>query len=129
MAKKKAAPKEAPCEDDKTVINDPDNYARMILPHETIDEAEAAWKGFWADVYEARKKHRIAEAVVIGQVRWKDEKGELQGANLTGSMGNEVSVLRMLAHAYGEMKGRFEKMLMKLEQGQQPLPEEPKKEG
>lgn len=105
MAKKKAkSKKKLLCGDDKIVVNDPENYARMIVPHATIDEAEAAWRGFWQEVYESRKKYRIAEAVVIGQVRWSNEGGNLMGANLTGSMGDDVSILRMMAAAYGEMK-------------------------
>lgn len=101
--------------DAEDVIDDPDNYARMIVPHNTPEEAAAAWKGFWDDVYEARKKHRISEAVIVGQVLWNDENGKKMGSILTGSMGNEVTVLRILAYAYGEMKVRFEKILMALE--------------
>lgn len=118
MAKKsaKVSIKEAEAtspEDSGSSIDDPDNYMKMIVPHETPEAAEAAWLAFYKDVYESRKRHRIAEAVIAGELRFMHE-GKRKGVHLTGSMGNEAAVVRLMAMAYGQVKQKFELLLNEL---------------
>lgn len=45
--------------------NDPDTYAAMSVPHETVEGFTLALRGFEADMREVRKKHRIKNVVYI----------------------------------------------------------------
>lgn len=47
------------------VSPNPELYARMAVPYETADAAQAAIKAFLADVAALREKHRIAEVAMI----------------------------------------------------------------
>ena len=100
---------------DKGVIYDPENYAKMCVPHASIEEAEAAWRGFWEAVYEARNKFRIQEAVVVGELSWKEPDGEAVTSIISGKMGSDVNALSMMASAYGRMKKDFQQKLLDLE--------------
>lgn len=81
--------------------HNPETYREMLVPHESPEVAAAAWAEFWGDVYEARKKHRITDVVMVGQLWAKTPRGE-ECFRLVGGMGAESNIVTLLAWAYGK---------------------------
>lgn len=72
------------------VKNDYENYAKMSVPFETESQLTLAFKAFEKDVEKLRKKHRIAELLII-------KVAYLENTNLTScnTYGSELMVLPM----------------------------------
>jgi len=92
----------------------PDLFARMSVPFDTLDEANEALTAFFADVAAARERHRIKNVVLIVETALRDSDGETKGA-ASYSCGDPSSVLPMVARKYGEERAEFEALLTAME--------------
>lgn len=68
----------------------PELYARMAVPYETADAAQAAIKAFLAGVAALREKHRIAEVAMIAGAYTGDEL-----VAITQTLGDQGRSLRL----------------------------------
>ena len=72
----------------------PDLYARMAVPYDSNEAAQAALKAFLEDVAALREKHRIAEVAMIAGAY---TGGELVGMTQTlGNQGRSLSLAKAL---------------------------------
>jgi hypothetical protein len=88
----------------------PELFARMSAPFDTLDEANDALSAFFEDVSAAREKHRIKNVVVIAEIATRDADGERPGA-ASFSCGDVSAVLPMVARKYGEEREAFEQLI------------------
>ena len=90
--------------------NDPANYRAMSIPHDNLDAANAAWSAFYADVFAARQRHRIADVLVVAALNFSDE-GKEQSAPVCSSMGNPRTAAERAAFAYGHETNEHDRRL------------------
>lgn len=76
---------------------DPKTYAKMAEPFETVEDFIAAGAAFARDVERARKKHRIAEVMLILGVTSKDRPGMLVSSL---AFGDSEKAPTLAAHAF-----------------------------
>lgn len=81
-------------------IRDPDNYAAMSVPFGSSQAAQDAIEAFWAECYELRNKHRIADLVLIYCLPLPEGRSLIS----LSSMGNSEKVLPMVARTFGHLK-------------------------
>jgi hypothetical protein len=86
--------------------SDPANYRAMLVPHESIDAANAAWNKFLDVVEKARKEFRIADVHVLARMHVSTEAGEM-ATQASSHYGNGMEALAMLAEAYGAERERL----------------------
>lgn len=70
----------------------PDLYARMAVPYDSAEAAQAALKAFLEDVAALREKHRIAEVAMIAGAY---VGGEMVG--MTQTLGDQSRSLRLVS--------------------------------
>ncbi len=70
----------------------PDLYARMAVPYDSAEAAQAALKAFLEDVAALREKHRIAEVAMIAGTY---VAGEMVG--MTQTLGDQSRSMRLVA--------------------------------
>jgi hypothetical protein len=87
------------------LVHDPANYRRMSEPFANIDEAQTAWTAFVDELVELRKKHRIKEVFVVGEISMirNDEAGEPfeSAATMAFHLGAQSETIRLAAFGYG----------------------------
>ena len=74
------------------VAHNPDLYARMAVPYDSDEAAQAALKAFLEDVAALREKHRIAEVAMIAGAY---VGGEMVG--MTQTLGDQSRSLRLVS--------------------------------
>lgn len=93
--------------------NDSKLYREMSQPFSSGEVANEALQAFFTDVEEARKKHRIAEVIVLCEV-----SHDLDGFDVHGAasllLGSYDKHLPMVARAYGEQRQLHEDNMAKL---------------
>jgi Ca2+-binding EF-hand superfamily protein len=72
------------------IKNDPKNYSIMSMTYKTEEELKLAFQAFDKDLQKLRKKHRIAEILIVKQAYLED--GSMTSM---GTYGSELSVLPM----------------------------------
>lgn len=80
----------------------------------------AAYQAFWQDVYEARKRHRVVDVVLLSRMAFERPGGPTKGMDLLGNMGDESSILPMLARAYGQLRRELDERIDRLVSGEPP---------
>ena len=88
-----------------TARNDPKLYTELNKPFASMDEANAASAAFFEELAELRKKHRIANLVVLAKVSMLADEGDGAPFEVEGMssllLGDSRAHLPMLAHAFG----------------------------
>lgn len=85
--------------------NDPATYKLCSTPHATPEEATSALEAFFADLAEIRKRHRIANVVLVAEVNvdaGEDVQPEPRLA--TFSLGDSTRHLQLAAVGYGQQQ-------------------------
>lgn len=97
-------------------VPDPALYRDLSAPFASPEDAQAALAAFWADVQEARKRHRLADVVVVVQVpvRFGEEEGVSASVSHLGNWQNKEA---MLARALGDASAEREALLAVLAAG------------
>jgi hypothetical protein len=102
---------------EKKITNDPANYRKVSEPHETPKAANEALTAFYEEVGELRKKHRIAQVLVVCETNVMYESGE--GAALTHMQyGDALKGVPLAAYAYGQLKSEQLEMINTLLAGE-----------
>lgn len=94
--------------------NDPDHYRKMSVPFENADAANEALRGFYEEVSELRKKHRITDVSVVVSVEVKYPDGGEGMAQSTLHLGDSLKREGMLAYAFGQAQAENREMINKL---------------
>ena len=100
--------------EDKVITNDPENYYKMSEPHETPDLANEALKNFYADVEVARKKHKIADILLITKDSVKYPDGKVGQFMQHSQYGKSLNAELMAAYAYGKTQAEHREMINKI---------------
>jgi len=99
------------------IINDPENYRKMCEPFASANEANAALEAFFADVRAARKKHRIANVLMVAELRVNyPETGE-GSAMVHGFNGDVLMAVPLAAFAYGKTQEEQRQLINNLAAG------------
>lgn len=86
------------------MASDYETYAEMMVPHESQEEAEKNSLAFFLGVMELRKKHRIANALIITEMRYKTDENGGASQIRTSSIGDTESALPLAAVVYGKLR-------------------------
>lgn len=79
------------------VSPNPDLYARMAVPYDSNEAAQAALKAFLLDVAALREKHRIAEVAMIAAAYVGGERPDPVAMAMTQTLGDQSRSLRLVA--------------------------------
>jgi hypothetical protein len=93
-----------------TIKNDPKNYRDLSVPFANADEANAAIELFYADVAEARNRHRIRDALVVvsGATTYEEGEGDFHTyAHFGDSRNGPVLAAYALGETQAEMRSRI----------------------
>jgi hypothetical protein len=94
--------------------SDPDNYAKLSVPHDSPEKANEQLALFVEDVSHARQKFGIADVLVVmkDSAIYPDGK---QGEFMTyHQMGNQIYGEAMAAYLFGCMQSERREMMSKL---------------
>lgn len=94
--------------------NDPANYAKMLEPYASNEEASAAYAAFFEELYELRNKYRIPDLFYVAEMMVSFEKGT-GSAMLSGHIGNPSRKPMLAAFGYGEAKAEHDADLLMLQ--------------
>jgi hypothetical protein len=85
------------------MAKDPSLYREMAAPFENADVANAAFKAFFADLGEIRKKHGITNVYVVigGSIKNPDVEGGEREVIVNLMYGDQLRAESMTAWAYG----------------------------
>lgn len=93
---------------------DPENYLKMSEPFETIDSANEALANFFEEISEIRKKHKVADVLIVCKGSVKYEDGEIGDFINFSHYGNSLNQLPMAAFVYGQTSQDQKEMVNKL---------------
>lgn len=91
-----------------TIKNDPKTYREVSQPFVDGEVANAALQAFYSDVEASRKKHMIADVVVLCEVSHLIGAADEVRGTSSLRLGSSGSHLPMLARAYGEARAQHE---------------------
>jgi len=94
--------------------DNPENYQRMSEPHANRDAANEALANFYKDAQEARKKHKIADILVVIKDSCVYEDGEVGSFLQHSQYGNKLNGLAMAAYVYGAENAEHKETINKL---------------
>lgn len=92
----------------------PDLYREMSQPFANADEAEKALTGFFEELGELRKKHRIANAYTIIAVMVVGSDGEEGEVVTSGMYGDSLRAESLTAWAFGHESAQRQEKIAKL---------------
>ena len=98
------------------MIPNPDLYRELDVPFESQTEANAALDGFWSDLAEARKRHRIPDVVASIRITFQDAEGEAQ-VFTSCEFGDVLRHEAMVAHTLGQLQSERQQRIAKLAMG------------
>lgn len=98
------------------IINDPANYRKLSEPFASKDAANEALQSFCDEVGEARKRHGIANVIIIikDSCMYGEEPGDFLNLYQLGSSLEHES---MVAYAFGAIRAERNEMIAKLIKG------------
>jgi hypothetical protein len=96
------------------ITHDPENYHKMSVPHESPDLANEALRGFYDDVEAARKKHKIADILIITKDSVKYPDGKIGQFMQHSQYGNSLNAVPMAAFAYGQTQAEHREVINKM---------------
>lgn len=79
---------------------DPKTYREMLVPHESRDVAAEQADAFIEGVRELRKKHRMANVLLVVEIRY-EAGGEETNGMVSAHLGDTLQAEPMAAFAYG----------------------------
>lgn len=98
----------------KKAKNDPDNYSKMCIPHESEDAANKAILAFYEKVEQARNQHKISDVLIVieDNVRYTD--GSVGRVMTHAHLGFTLKALPMAAYAFGQLEKDQKKDISRL---------------
>ena len=81
---------------------DPENYGKMCVPFENGDAANEALKKFYDEVAESRKKHNLADVLIVVSDSAYQKDKEVGGFMADLFCGDGAKKEGMAAWAYGQ---------------------------
>ena len=94
--------------------NNPDLYRELSAPFESIDEANKNFTEFQDQLYELRKKHRIADLLFVAQVPVKYDDGEQGTPIVVGMFGDETKMEAITAYALGYAQSQRQERIARI---------------
>lgn len=94
-------------------FNDHETLRKVSVPFASCEEAEAAWKAFFEEVYAARVKHKITDVLLVGSFNAMMD-GEEGGLFAMSSMGSVERTASLSAWAFAQCQKTHEERLAKL---------------
>lgn len=94
----------------------PKLFREMSQPHESREAMNKAHEDFFDELGELRKKHKIANVVVIMEDSYEND-GEELGMIGASSYGDPLKAESLCGYGYGLYKREKEEMLAKLLKG------------
>lgn len=98
----------------RSALSDHEAFLERQRPHESVEAINEAMTAFIEGVHELALKHRIAEALVVTRVHWKDRAGEMMTSVLSNTIGLEMSGEELAVWAYGHESAQRQRRHSKL---------------
>lgn len=95
----------------------PKLWREMNEPHESVEVANEAARAFYDGVKALREQHRMADVVIVTQMRFMQTDGA-EGEGLTMlALGDSLHAESMAAYAYGKCVEQRQSMISSLLKG------------
>ena len=99
--------------------DDPENYNKLIVPHESKEKVQESLDAFFAKVSAARKEHKIADILVVVKDSLVYDSGEIGTFLFHSQYGNMLNGVEMAAYVYGKLQAEQRERINKLMAGKE----------